>query len=51
MRSVYLYELCYDFNRAKVIVDWTIGLFVRPDTSKLFDDDRPPATGGGRTQR
>ena len=50
-KGVYLYELGYDLNRAKVIADWTIGLFVRPDPSKLFDDDRPPTTGGGRTRR
>lgn len=50
-KGVYLYELGYNLNRAKVIADWTIGLFVRPDPSKLFDDDRPPTTGGGRTQR
>jgi NADH:quinone reductase (non-electrogenic) len=50
-KGVYLYELGYNLNRAKVIADWTIGLFVRPDPSKLFDDDRPPTTGGGRTRR
>jgi NADH dehydrogenase len=50
-KGVYLYELGYNLNRAKVIADWTIGLFVRPDTSKLFDDDRPPTTRGGRTRR
>jgi NADH dehydrogenase FAD-containing subunit len=45
-RGVYLYELGYNLNRAQVLVDWTIDLFVRPDTSKLFDDSKPPTIGG-----
>jgi NADH dehydrogenase len=37
-KGVYLYELGYDLNRAHVLADWTIDLFSRPDTSKLFED-------------
>ena len=37
-KGVYLYELGYDLNRAHVLADWTIDLFGRPDTSKLFED-------------
>jgi NADH dehydrogenase len=37
-KGVYLYELGYDLNRAHVLADWTIDLFTRPDTSKLFED-------------
>jgi NADH dehydrogenase len=36
-KGVYLYELGYDLNRAHVLADWTIDLFARPDTSKLFE--------------
>jgi NADH:ubiquinone reductase (H+-translocating) len=36
-KGVYLYELGYDLNRAHVLADWTIDLFSRPDTSKLFE--------------
>jgi NADH:ubiquinone reductase (H+-translocating) len=39
-KSVYLYELGYDLNRAHVLADWTIDLFTRPDTSKLFEEPR-----------
>jgi NADH:ubiquinone reductase (H+-translocating) len=39
-KSVYLYELGYDLNRAHVLADWTIDLFTRPDTSKLFEDPK-----------
>jgi NADH:ubiquinone reductase (H+-translocating) len=41
-KGVYLYELGYDLNRAHVLADWTIDLFSRPDTSKLFEDSRQP---------
>jgi len=41
-KIVYLYELGYDLNRAHVIADWTIDLFSRPDTSKLFADAKQP---------
>jgi NADH:ubiquinone reductase (H+-translocating) len=41
-RGVYLYELGYDLNRAHVLADWTIDLFSRPDTSKLFDAQEQP---------
>lgn len=46
-KGVYLYELGYNLNRAQVLVDWTISLFARPDTSKLFEDSRSSTTGGG----
>ena len=38
-KGVYFYELGYNLNRAQVLFDWTIDLFVRPDTSKLFEDE------------
>jgi NADH dehydrogenase len=41
-KGVYLYELGYDLNRAHVLADWTIDLFTRPDTSKLFEDQKQP---------
>jgi NADH:ubiquinone reductase (H+-translocating) len=41
-KGVYLYELGYDLNRAHVLADWTIDLFSRPDTSKLFEDNKQP---------
>jgi NADH:ubiquinone reductase (H+-translocating) len=41
-KGVYLYELGYDLNRAHVLADWTIDLFSRPDTSKLFEDIKQP---------
>jgi NADH:ubiquinone reductase (H+-translocating) len=41
-KGVYLYELGYDLNRAHVVADWTIDLFSRPDTSKLFEDSKQP---------
>jgi NADH:ubiquinone reductase (H+-translocating) len=41
-KGVYLYELGYDLNRAHVLADWTIDLFSRPDTSKLFEDSKQP---------
>jgi NADH dehydrogenase len=43
-KVVYLYELGYDLNRAHVLADWTIDLFTRPDTSKLFEDPKQPNT-------
>jgi NADH:ubiquinone reductase (H+-translocating) len=46
-KGVYLYELGYNLNRAQVLADWTIDLFARPDTSKLFEESEPSATGGG----
>jgi NADH:ubiquinone reductase (H+-translocating) len=39
-KGVYLYELGYNLNRAQVLADWTVDLFARPDTSKLFEDDK-----------
>jgi hypothetical protein len=30
-----------------VLADWTIDLFTRPDTSKLFEDSELSTTGGG----
>jgi NADH dehydrogenase len=44
-KSIYLYELGYNLNRAQVLTDWMIDLFARPDTSKLFDDGKRPTTG------
>ena len=41
-KGVYLYELGYDLNRAHVLADWTIDLFSRPDTSKLFEATEQP---------
>ena len=38
-KGVYLYELGYNLNRAQVLFDWTIDLFGRPDTSKVFEMD------------
>jgi NADH:ubiquinone reductase (H+-translocating) len=40
-KGVYLYELGYDLNRAHVLADWTIDLFTRPDTSKLYENPEP----------
>jgi NADH:ubiquinone reductase (H+-translocating) len=44
-KGVYLYELGHNLNRAQVLADWTIDLFARPDTSKLFEDGKQPTTG------
>ncbi len=38
-KGIYFYELGYNLNRAQVLFDWTIDLFARPDTSKLFEDE------------
>jgi NADH dehydrogenase len=45
-KGTYLYELGYNLNRAQVLADWTIDLFTRPDTSKLFEDGKRPTTAG-----
>jgi NADH dehydrogenase len=45
-KSIYLYELGYNLNRAQVLADWTIDLITRPDTSKLFEEDKPPTATG-----
>jgi NADH dehydrogenase FAD-containing subunit len=37
-KGVYLYELGYNLNRARVLTDWAIDLFSQPDTSKLLED-------------
>jgi NADH:ubiquinone reductase (H+-translocating) len=37
-KGVYLYELGYNQNQIRVLTDWTIDLFGRPDTSKLYED-------------
>jgi NADH:quinone reductase (non-electrogenic) len=39
-KGVYLYELGYNLDRAQVLADWLISLFARPDTSKLFEEER-----------
>jgi NADH dehydrogenase len=44
-KGVYLYELGHNLNRAQVLTDWTIDLFIRPDTSKLLEDSKQPTTG------
>src|ERR687893_613424 len=41
-KGVYLYELGYNLNRAHVLADWTIDLFSRPDTPKLFEAREQP---------
>ena len=38
-KGVYFYELGYNLNRARVLSDWAIDLFARPDTSKVFEDE------------
>ncbi len=38
-KGVYLYELGYNLNRAQVLLDWTVDLFSRPDTSMVFELD------------
>lgn len=37
-KGVYLYELGYNLNRARVLADWAVDLFARPDTSKFMED-------------
>jgi NADH dehydrogenase len=37
-KCVYLYELGYNMNRARVLADWAVDLFARPDTSKFMED-------------
>ncbi len=37
-KGVYFYELGYNLNRARVLFDWTIDFFARPDTSKVFEE-------------
>jgi NADH dehydrogenase FAD-containing subunit len=46
-KGVYLHELGYNLNQVQVLADWTIDLFTRPDTSKLFEDSELSTTGGG----
>jgi NADH dehydrogenase FAD-containing subunit len=45
-KGIYLYELGYVLNRAQVLADWAIDLVARPDSSKLFEDVKPPTTAG-----
>ena len=45
-KGVYLYELGYHINRAQVLADWAIDLLTRPDTSKVFEDGKPPKAKG-----
>jgi NADH dehydrogenase len=47
-KGVYLYELGHSLNRAQVLADWTVDLFSRPDTSKLFEEGERPTTSAGR---
>jgi NADH:quinone reductase (non-electrogenic) len=37
-KGVYFYELGYNLNRARVLADWVVDLFARPDTSKFMED-------------
>ena len=37
-KGVYLYELGYNLNRARVLADWAVDLFARPDASKFMED-------------
>jgi NADH:ubiquinone reductase (H+-translocating) len=37
-KGVYFYELGSNMNRARVLADWLVDLFVRPDTSKILED-------------
>jgi len=38
-RAIYLYELGHNLNRTRVLVDWILDYFVRPDTAKLYEED------------
>jgi hypothetical protein len=44
-----LCELGVSLNRAQLLADWTVGVFVRPDTSKLVENMKP--TKGSREDR
>jgi hypothetical protein len=48
-KGVSLCELGVSLDRAQLLADWTIGVFVRPDTSKLFENMK--ATKGSREDR
>jgi NADH dehydrogenase FAD-containing subunit len=37
-KGVYLYELGRNLDRARVLSDWLLNLFARPDTSDLFEE-------------
>jgi NADH dehydrogenase FAD-containing subunit len=37
-KGVYLYELGHNLNWARVLADWVVDLFARPDTSKFMED-------------
>jgi NADH:ubiquinone reductase (H+-translocating) len=37
-KGVYLYELGRNLDRARVLSDWFLDLFARPDTSDLFEE-------------
>ncbi len=37
-KCVYLYELGYNLNRVRVLADWAVDFFARPDTSKFMED-------------
>jgi NADH dehydrogenase len=37
-KGVYLYELGRNIDRARVLSDWALDLFARPDTSDLFEE-------------
>jgi hypothetical protein len=48
-KGVSLCELGVSLDRAQLLADWTIGVFVRPDTSKFFENMEP--TKGSREDR
>ena len=37
-KGLYIYELGYNLNRARVLVDWAVDLCFRPYTSKVLED-------------
>lgn len=38
-KMVYLYELGYNLNRARVLFDWIVDFFTRTDISKLYEEE------------
>jgi len=44
-KGIYIYELGYNLNRARVLVDWAVDLFSRSDTSKVLEDGVEGASG------
>jgi len=48
-KGIYIYELGYNLNRARVLVDWAVELFSRSDTSKVLEDGVEGASGNFAT--